>query len=257
MKRTNRKAVSGHLSAGVALVTLALLAPVVSADNVGELSKRLIQLRAEVEELGAELSLAREEYKQRMSALVAQRGELEGRIKRARVNRERLQKELDRNLEQARQAGANDDLLKPVLLRAIEEASSRILHGLPFKIDERLEALQDIRDQLNKGVMPPSRAATRLWAFYEDEIRLTRENGIYRQPVEVEGEIVLADVARLGMAMLYFVTADGRYGIARKGNEEWEYQVLDDGDDKKRIAHLFDSLHKQIRSGYFELPSPL
>ncbi len=236
---------------------MALLTETVSADNVGNLSEKLIELRGEVEELSAELNLAREEHKQRMSVLVSQRSELEGRIKRARANRDRLQKELDQNLELARNAGANDKLLKPVLLQALEKARNRVLFGLPFKIDERLEALQDIRDQMNKGVMSPSRAATRLWAFYEDEIRLTRENGIYRQPVDIEGEIILADVARLGMVMMYFVTTDDRYGVVLNRNSDWEYQVVEEADGNKHIADLFDSLRKQVRSGYFELPSPL
>ncbi len=236
---------------------MTLLTASVSADNVSNLSEKLIELRGEVEELSAELNLAREEHKQRMATLVAQRSELEGRIKRARASRDKLQKELDRKLDLARNAGANDELLKPVLLQALEKARKRVLFGLPFKIDERLEALQDIRDQLNKGVMSPSRAATRLWAFYEDEIRLTRENGIYRQPVDIEGEIILADIARLGMVMLYFVTTDDRYGVVLNRNNDWEYQVVEEADGTKHIADLFDSLRKQVRSGYFELPSPL
>ncbi len=236
---------------------MTLLTASVSADNVGNLSEKLIELRGEVEELSAELNLAREEHKQRMSVLVSQRSELEGRIKRARASRDKLQKELDQNLEMARNAGADDELLKPVLLQALEKARKRVLFGLPFKIDERLEALQDIRDQLNKGVMSPSRAATRLWAFYEDEIRLTRENGIYRQPVDIEGEIILADVARLGMVMMYFVTTDDRYGVVLNRNNDWEYRVVEDADGNKHIADLFDSLRKQVRSGYFELPFPL
>ena len=245
---------SPHRWASTVGLGLLLVASSALADNVDNLSEKLIQLRGDVEELSAELSLAREEHKQRMSALASQRSELQARVKRVTTTEQKLKKELQENLLLAKQAGADDEMLKPVLLQAIEKAEERVLFGLPFKVDDRLQSVVDIREQLTKGLMTPSRAATRLWALYEDEIRLTRENGIYRQPIDIEGEIVLADVARLGMVMMYFVTTDDRYGVVVKSGTDWVYKLTPDKADGKRIAHLFNSLRKQVRTGYFELP---
>lgn len=236
---------------------LFVVATSVSADNIDNLSEKLIELRADVEELSAELSLAREEHKQRMSALVAQRSELQAKITRSKATQRKLEKELQDNLELAKQAGMDDELLMPVLVEALEKAEERVLFGLPFKVDDRLSSVQEIRDQLMKKVMMPSRAATRLWALYEDEIRLTRENGIYRQPIDLDGEIILADIARLGMAMMYFVTTDDRYGVVVKQDNEWVYTLKPEKSDSKQIARLFDSLRKQVRTGYFELPAAI
>ena len=252
----NKRNTTSRLILGVGLGA-ALFASSVSADNIDNLSEKLIQLRADVEELSADLSLAREEHKQRMSALASQRSELQARVKRTSATQDKLVKELELNLELAKQAGADDELLKPVLLDAIAKAEERILFGLPFKVDDRLSAIIDIREQLTKGLMTPSRAATRLWALYEDEIRLTRENGIYRQAIDIEGEIILADVARLGMVMMYFVTTDDRHGVVVKNGSDWIYKVTSEKSDSKQIARLFDSLRKQIRTGYFELPAAI
>jgi hypothetical protein len=37
----------------------------------------------------------------------------------------------------------------------------------------------------------------------------------------------------------------------------WRFELLDDAKDQERVARLFDSLRKQIRQGYFELPEAL
>ena len=96
-----------------------------------------------------------------------------------------------------------------------------------------------------------------MWAFYEDEFRLTRENGIHAQTISLEGAEVLADVAKVGSMMLFFRTADGRMGAARKAGAEWRFEVASDEADRQRIAAWFDSLTKQIRQGWFELPNTM
>ena len=100
-------------------------------------------------------------------------------------------------------------------------------------------------------------AANRLWAFIEDEFRITKDNAIQRQTIDLDGEKMLADVAKLGTVMLLFRTDDGRFGTVRKDGMSWRFEVADNEDDQKRIATLFDALGKQIRQGFFELPNAL
>ncbi len=107
------------------------------------------------------------------------------------------------------------------------------------------------------GAIPPARAANRLWALYEDEFRLTRENGLFSQTIDLGRERVLADVVRLGSMALYFRTQDGRVGLARRADNDWRFVTVDDAADQERINALFDALRKQIRQGYFELPLAL
>ncbi|MBP6544680.1 MAG: hypothetical protein KA265_18965, partial [Piscinibacter sp.] len=60
-----------------------------------------------------------------------------------------------------------------------------------------------------------------------------------------------------GSMMLFFKTQDGRLGVARREADGWRFVPVDAGADQERIALLFDSLGKQIRQGYFELPAAL
>lgn len=243
--------VAGFAQAGVAVSG--------STENnpLDSLSQRLIVLRGEVEDLSAELALQREEGKQRIGALLTQRSEVQARAGRESRNQEKLKKLLSKNRQLAQQAGVDAQALKPVLVQSIASIEQVVRSGLPFQQQERLAALKILRDQMNSGVLSAPRAANRLWAFCEDELHLARENGIYRQAVEIDGESVLVDVARLGMVMLYFRAPDQRYGMARKQGDNWTYEVASNEEDSKRIANLFESLQKQIRTGVFELPSAI
>ena len=124
-------------------------------------------------------------------------------------------------------------------------------------VSERTAELAEIRKQLAQDVLTPHKAAKRLWTFYEDEIRLAEENGVYQQTVTVAGEEKLADVARLGMMMLFFKTPDGDYGRALKEHGEWMYKVYRDEADRDQVKELFASFRKQVRTGFFTLPNAL
>ena len=138
--------------------------------------------------------------------------------------------------------------------RAIEQLQQQIQAGLPFKIDERSAELAALRTDLLNGSVQSARAANRLWAFFEDEFRLTRENALHNQTVEVGGERVLAEVVKIGAMALYFRTPDGRYGQAVQTGDSWRFVLSQDAAVSAQIAQLFDALRKQIRQGYFELP---
>ena len=103
----------------------------------------------------------------------------------------------------------------------------------------------------------PERAANKLWAFYEDEIRLTKENGVFRQSININGEERLVDVARVGMVAMFFKTSDDAYGYVTRQNGDWAYVITEDSDEKEQIAGLFDAFKKQIRTGFFTIPNQL
>ena len=133
-----------------------------------------------------------------------------------------------------------------------------VRNGFPFKIDDRLSDINKLENQVNNNLIDPKKAVNRMWAFIEDEIRLSKENGIYQQTIELNGEQVLADIAKLGTALMYFQTGDKRVGMASRNNDgDWKYIETTQNQEIEQIALLFDSLKKQIRQGYFELPNPL
>ncbi len=241
------------------LTSATLLLPVrASGQEASEsLANRLVQMRGQVDELQTELSLSRDEHRNRMAFLTAQLTELEATRDREALRLQQLETELEKMRVDVAAAGDSSTVLEPVLMDQLSRLREQVSKGFPFKRGERLAELEEIETQLSGGVMTAQRAFNRLWAFVEDEIRISRENAIYSQSIALNGENVLVDIAKLGNAMMYFRTRDLRYGRAVESADGWRFELLTDPADQERTARLFDSLRKQIRQGYFELPNAL
>lgn len=224
------------------------------ADN---LANRLIEMRGQVDQLQSDLDLQREEHKNRMAYLTAQQTELEANRDREALRIRQLEKELLQMQEQVAAAGGTAETLNPILFRCIDLLREQVRTGFPFKVNERLSEIDEISTQLNSGVISSQRTFNRLWAFIEDELRISRENAIYTQSISLEGDNMLVDIAKLGNAMMYFRTRDLRYGRAVETSSGWRFELLDSATGQEAVARLFDSLRKQIRQGYFRLPNAL
>ena len=247
------------LVAAIAVAMLPMLAPrdALPQDATDTLTARLIQMRGQVDQLQNELNLKREEHKNRMTYLTAQLTEMEAGRDREALRVRQLEQELEQMKEQVAAAGETSETLAPVVLQYVDELRRQVRRGFPFKVGERMAELDEIQSQLNSGVITAHRAFNRLWAFVEDELRITRENAIYTQSINLQGENILVDVAKLGNAMMYFRTRDLRYGRAVETPQGWRFELLESAADQELVARLFDSLRKQIRQGYFRLPNAL
>jgi cell wall-associated NlpC family hydrolase len=251
-KHMSRHFVPRHCAATLAV--LLALTPALASAQSDELARRLIELRGEVEQLNGELELLREEQRTTLAGLSAQRAELSASLERQQLAARELREKRAAAERAQAETGLEGEALKPLLVAKVADLRARIADGVPFKIDERLGELDQFVVQIENGTVPPQRAVNRLWAFYEDEFRLTRENSLHRQTITVDGWKMLADVAKLGTVALYFKTSDGQVGQAVRDAGQWRWQRVNAADDVARIDTLFDALRKQIRQGYFELP---
>lgn len=226
-------------------------------DAVENLASRLVQMRGQVDELQTELALSRDEHRNRMAFLTAQLTELEANRDREALRLQQLEQELQQMQVDVAAAGDSASVLQPVLMEQLARLRLQVSSGFPFKRGERMAELDEIESQLSAGVLTTQRAFNRLWAFVEDEMRISRENAIYSQSIDLDGSRVLVDIAKLGNAMMYFRTRDLKYGRAVETPSGWRFELLDDPADQERTARLFDALRKQIRQGFFELPNAL
>lgn len=241
-------------AARAALALLFALALPVQAQDSDELATHLIALRGEVEQLNGELELLRQEQRTMLAGLASQRAELEASLDRQQLATRELEQQLADAREAAEAAGVAGDALRPVLDAALSRLETYVDAGLPFKREERLGEVAELRALIANGSLPPQRAVNRLWALYEDEFRLTRDNSLHSQPVPLDGEQVLADVAKLGTVALYFRTTDGRLGQAVRLPGGWQFQTFEDAADRALVQTVFAALDRQIRQGFFRLP---
>ncbi|MCC8997820.1 MAG: DUF3450 domain-containing protein [Nitrosomonas sp.] len=244
---------------GTTLSILVLAFPSTSmGNNLENLAKSLAKLRGEVETLQTQLDMEKEKHSSRMAALNSQLADLSVEERRQKLSIEKLHNSIEKLTESTKKAEQSGDSLRPVLLTILGDYKKYIQAGFPFKKEDRLKAVSDLENNLNNQLIDPNKAINQAWALIEDEIRLSKENGIYQQTIELNGENLLVDIAKLGTVFLFFQTRDSRSGMARRSQEgAWRFEVADNSADIDRIKVLFDSLKKQIRQGYFEIPNPL
>lgn len=227
------------------------------AEEITGLAKRLADLRGEVESQSDELSTRKSELHEELRSFARQKSELELEIQREETRVQKLRQAVaQKRAETAAQKSGNQSLA-PIFDKHIAETRGYVQNSLPFRRKERLAELAKLDEQFKSGLLAPQRALNRLWSFVEDELRMTRESGLFAQPVVVDGKEQLADVVRVGMVMMYFRTPQEEYGATQHVDGQWSFRSIDDRDEQKRVRTLFDTFKKQIRVGYFELPNAL
>lgn len=240
------------------LVCLFFSVPVATASSLENLAKSLARIRGEVETLQTQLDLEKEKHASKMSALNSQLADLSVEERRQKMSIEKLQHSIDKMTESAKKTEQSGENLKPVLLAVLNDYKRHIQTGFPFKMEDRIKAIEDLENNIVNQLVDPNKAVNQAWSLIEDEIRLSKENGIYQQTIPLGGERILVDIAKLGTVFLFFQTRDGRVGMAKRAADGgWIFETVDNTGDAERIRNLFDSLKKQIRQGYFELPNPL
>jgi len=221
------------------------------------LAAELARLRSDVESLSTEIQDVQSEKRNKLRNISNQRAQLEAEIQREELRVKQLRQSLEEIRERVREQGELQRQLKPSVLAAINALRAPIRDGIPFRVSERLGELDKLQTELEDDVIAPSNATARLWSLVEDELRLARENGMYAQTINLDGEDVLVDVARVGMVMLYFKTPDDQFGYARRAGDDWTWTTYDSSVASQQAETFFDSLEKRVRVGFFELPAAI
>ena len=227
------------------------------AEPLADLAARLAGLRGEVESLSEQLADESRELSDQLRSYARQKADLELQLERERTRIKKLRAALTTKRQRIATEAKRDQAYGPVFERGLGALRAYVASSLPFRTQERLDALTRLHESFEAGLLTPERALSRVWSFYDDEFRMTRENGLFRQVIVVQGHEQLADVAKIGMVMMFFRTNTGQVGKVDRSAAGWLYQPIDDKRQARLINTLFDSFRKQIRVGYFELPNAL
>ena len=219
-------------------------------------AKQLGALREEVSSLTLDIDAAKESTRSRLQSLDAQQSDLSVQQGRADFQLEAMRKEQVE--KQARLAASTSDpAYRDALLQSAARLRTRIERGLPFRTQQRLDALDELTARIEQSQLTAQQAMARLWAFTEDELRLARENGRDRQVITLAGRDVMVDVVRLGMVALYFETPDNRVGTAVRNGQEWLWVEYDDANSISLVHTLFEGFERGLRTGVYTIPNPI
>jgi len=219
--------------------------------------KSIMKLRADVESLYTKIDDNKDVYKAEMKSNAMQSADSEAQINRQETALKLAESELSKVQKKIEEASSKNESIKPMLLEAIHNLRAIIEKGIPFKTKERLADLATLQKNLIDEVVTEEKALLLIWASYDDTIRLTKEIGLFKQEIVLEGEPKMAKIAKLGSVMMYFATPDDQVGYVVKKGEDYSYKVVTNKEEIVKIVNLFDSLQKQIRTGFFSLPNAL
>lgn len=221
------------------------------------LAKALVTLRSDVERLNDKVEEARRSGRDQRRALATQQTELDAERTRAKLRVAQIEETLNAKKHSVLAAKAAQSTLVPVFEAAAAGVRARIAASLPFKQAGRLKAVDDLSRKLTEGLLTPQLALSRLWAVAEDELRLTRDTGLFRDTITLPDGEMLVDVIRMGMVGMYYRTGDGRVGVIGRTGDTWQTRPVTDEAGVRQLTELFDAFKKQIRVGHFDLPTML
>jgi len=216
--------------------------------------KELVKLRVQVDTISHELAQARAQEQDHQRAAAAQISHLELQIRQEKLRNAILLKERKKALEVVQEEQSKRDALTTPLRETIEVLRNHVTKSLPYQQSRRLQTLEQIEKELLSANGSAATSLSKLLQFAEDERTLTQEIGIGQQVVTIGGGDVLVDVAHVGMAALYFVTSDKRYGWALWSNDHYTYQLFNSPEESQAAQSLFETLQSNQRTGYMQLP---
>ena len=221
-----------------------------------DLAQQIAEKRSEVESLSDELELMKTDYNERMKSLATQRADVETQINREELRLAQFERDLAEYRATITTSRTSIEGIEPLVFDVLGNMRDYIEAGLPFQVPGRLGEIETLERLLVDRSLEADKILARTWNFLDSEFRLSRESGIYHQTILLDGQLQLAEVARLGMVFLYFKTLNDKYGFVVRSPEGWRYTRSRSREEDRQIALLFDSLRKNLREGFFTIPNP-
>lgn len=226
-----------------------------SLKSLENISQELVDIRQQIEALHNQINYEKETYRDQMRSYSNQKSDLDVRISRAELNIKDLQRELKKLADISKEKNQSEADITPILKEAIADIRTSVASSLPFKLSQRLDALNDIEHRLDTYLISPNKAANQLWAYVEDELVLGKSSGLYKDTVEVDGQEKLVKVLRIGKVAMFYKGSDDNYGVIRKQGGQWVRQTIADQEEVAELDQLFDAFAKNIHNGQFTIPN--
>ena len=227
------------------------------------LAEQVSAARADVDSAAERLESLRLTVRDDLAALRAERAELQRQVRLEKIRTNTLTRLIEERTKRVDvQEGQIQTLLIPIK-QSVAATKAYVSTTLPFKREERLRRLNRIDADLSVTHPDLGRALTNLWRFVEEEASMAREIGLAQQVVELSGQRLLADVVRIGMALMYFRLPSGEIGWVRKVDDAWRFEKLEAAAPRAAIAQLFKDVESNQRLGSKtlvisrQLPSPM
>ena len=208
-------------------------------DQRAELAKQIHETIERVHTVRFERADLQKRYRQEQKVLEQQIARLESDLEASEeslsLDQQRVSSFQKRVEKQAAQSQQNAKLLKQtakLTLVYVRRFQSRVLHGIPYRRDQRNEKLNRVIQDL--GHRDPAVAGETVidfMAIASDELQLGQSIDLWNESVSVSphGRRVHAYQLRLGLVQQAFVSEDGQWSrlASFSASQPWETQIND------------------------------
>ncbi len=223
------------------------------ADVATDLSQQLIPLRSRMEKQAQELESTQQAYDQQIQALQAQALELNQNLAKEKLKSKILYEKTKRIVSFTNQGpkGSNED--QKFVSLWIGDLKTWVDESLPFQRQLRFAKLEELQARLIKKE-PLEPLVWDLWNFTSQELKNTKGFSNEVTEITLDGKLVTAEVAKLGMVHMYFKTTDQTTGYSQKSKQGWIFKIAQNDSEKKAIDHVLSSSRMKIFKNVYELP---
>jgi|GEM_PF-5111793 len=233
---------------------LSLIAPdSLHAAVTAEFAKKLVELRAEVEEAGAGYEEAMQKRKIALDPVHAKQAELESQLAKEELRRNQLREKLRAVVGSGKTrgtAGRAEDWKE--LNSWADRLTVYIERSVPFRKKERLEKVKSLSERIRLKRESPITVGADLWSASEKELLLTKD--VEYRVGRLPGIDVDVEIARLGMTHLLYLTSKGVAGHSRLKEGKWELSAVEGASEKAAIERVVARLKAKSSNGWYELP---
>jgi hypothetical protein len=216
-----------------------------------EMAKRLAELRAEVEEKGIQVEVARKRAIERTEPLRTRKSELEALIRKERLRSIQLEEKhavLRTKLKKDFSNSGHQDL--DAWAKQLE---FQISASMPFRRAERAAKISTLRKRIAEKRESPVTLAIELWTLTEAELRFGADNEFRIMKLPELGDKD-AEVARIGAMQLLYRIPGGREGYLVREKGSWHFRDATVSSEKKSISRVIEKFKNKSYSGWFEIP---
>jgi hypothetical protein len=219
-------------------------------ERIATLGAALAALRSDVDAAAHELEQARRAADDEHAALQRRRRDLEARIAESELVARELEAKAAAQATATKSAQGAAQALREPVLRALRALRAHI-ETVPFRIHGRRERIEAVLRAAEVQAAETTLALA--WPLIVEEAELLATTGRARQPIDVEGKPVVAEVAHVG-PLVFWKAKDGRVGIATPSEPSARFIAVDEAEGRQRLLLFFDALRRGAARGVFLLP---
>lgn len=221
------------------------------AFSAADLSEKIIELRNEVSQLSDDFKTEKELLKSKIQTLALEKMDLDSKIRRQNLQ----VKDLNDKLIKAKSIKIiKHPEFDDIILTFLEFEQKRLNATIPYKFKERTDHIKNIKNDFLEEKVSSDKLLQTLWTHVEDEIQLAKDISVDKDILNIDGQSTLVEVAKVGMLMLFYKTSNGNIGYMEYSNGVWSPRTINSSGNILLVENFFDSLKKQVRTGYFEFP---